>query len=79
MNLGKRQTYCSALMLVALFACASNAAEPSQPKPVPRLQAIPLPGQEISFQRDGVEIARYCFATNLNRPFVYPVIGPSGR
>ena len=62
-----------------LLTSASSAAEPNKPKPVPRLQAIPLPRQEISFQRDGIEIARYCFATNQNRPFVYPILGPSGR
>ena|GEM_PF-316658 len=69
----------TAIVGAFLFACALRAAELRQPKPVPRLQAIPLPRQEISFQRDGIEIARYCFATNQNRPFVYPIIGPSGR
>jgi len=64
---------------ILLSTCASRAAELSKPKPVPRLQAIPLPRQEISIQRDGIEIARFCFATNQNRPFVYPIVGPSGR
>ena len=68
-----------AMAALLLFTCASHAAEPSKPKPVPRLQAIPLPRQEISFQRDGIEIARFNFATNQNRPFVYPILGPSGR
>jgi hypothetical protein len=49
------------------------------PKPVPRMQIIPLPYHQASFQRDGVEIARYHFGTALHRPFIYPVIGPSGR
>lgn len=49
------------------------------PKPVPRMQVIPLPYHQASFQRDGVEIARYHFGTALHRPFIYPVIGPSGR
>lgn len=43
------------------------------------MQAIPLPDAEISFQHDGAEIARYHFAPDLRRPFVFPVIGPSGR
>ena len=47
--------------------------------PFPTAQAIPLPNQEISFQRDGDEIARYHFGPDLRRPFVFPVIGPSGR
>jgi len=60
---------------LALFflASAATAAE------VPRMQAVPQPYQQVSFQRDGVEIARYHFGPELNRPFVFPVIGPSGR
>ena len=51
----------------------------SAPKPVPYMQVIPLPYHQASFQRDGVEIARYHFGPSLNRPFIFPVIGPSGR
>src|SRR5688572_26742874 len=47
--------------------------------PVPAVQAIPLPNYEISFQRDGQEIARYLFGPHLRRPFVFPAVGPSGR
>jgi hypothetical protein len=43
------------------------------------MQALPLPHAEISFQREGVEIARYHYGDDGQRPFVYPVIGPSGR
>jgi len=43
------------------------------------MQAIPLPKEEISFQRNGVELARYYFGHDLNRPFVYPMMGPAGR
>ncbi len=71
--------------LVVMFTlgntCARAAANASltTPRPVPRMQVIPLPGAEISFQRDGVELTRYLFATNQNRPFLFPVNGPSGR
>lgn len=51
----------------------------AQPKPVPRVQAVPLPYEQISFQRDGVEITRYHFAPSLRRPFLFPLIGPAGR
>jgi len=61
----------------ALFLVAAVAA--AEPKPVPRVQAIPEPHAQVSFQRDGVEIARYHYGTDGNRPFIYPVIGPSGR
>ncbi len=45
----------------------------------PCLQTVPQPYHQVSFQRDGAEIARYHFGPELNRPFVFPVIGPSGR
>ena len=64
------------------FLCASAfAAEPPLPaaKPVPLVQAVPQPHAQVSFQRDGVEIARYHYGDDLHRPFVFPVIGPSGR
>ena len=50
------------------------------PKPVPRMQVIPMPNHQASFQRDGgVEMTRYHFGPGLHRPFLFPVIGPSGR
>ena len=50
----------------------------AEPKPVPRIQAVPQPYEQISFEREGVEIARYHFGASLRRPFVFPVIGPAG-
>lgn len=55
------------------------AQEVPEPKPVPRLQVIPQPYGQVSFQRDGVEITRYHFGADLERPFLFPVVGPSGR
>ncbi len=52
---------------------------PPPPQPVPRMQVIPMPDYQASFQRDGLEVARYYFNPSLNRPFLFPVIGPSGR
>jgi hypothetical protein len=51
----------------------------AQPKPVPLLQAIPFPHDQISIQRDGVEITRAHFGSDLKRPFLFPVQGPSGK
>jgi hypothetical protein len=48
------------------------------PKRVPRLQIIPMPYHQASFQHDGAEITRYHFGPALHRPFLFPVIGPSG-
>src|SRR4029450_13735167 len=56
-----------------------GADKRAAPKPVPLMQAVPLPDYEISFQREGIELARYHFNPALRRPFVFPVVGPSGR
>jgi hypothetical protein len=48
-------------------------------RPVPWMQVIPLPEAQASFRRDGVELTRAYFGPDLRRPFLYPVIGPSGR
>jgi hypothetical protein len=64
------------LIHCVLVLASASAAEP---KPVPRMQALPQPEDQISFQRDGVELARYHFGQQQNRPFVFPIIGPAGR
>jgi hypothetical protein len=43
------------------------------------MQVIPLPDGQASIERDGQEISRYWFGPELRRPFLYPLIGPSGR
>jgi len=60
-------------------ACSGAAQDVPEPKPVPRLQVVPMPDDQASFQRDGVEITRYHFGPGLERPFLFPVIGPAGR
>ena len=49
------------------------------PKPVPQMQAVPLPYDQVSLQRDGVELARYHYSSRAVRPFIHPIIGPAGR
>lgn len=51
----------------------------AQPKAPPRMQTVPLPYEQIEFQRDGDPLTRYHYAPTLNRPFLYPILGPSGR
>jgi hypothetical protein len=63
----------------AVVLLASGWAFGAEPKPVPQVQALPQPYQQVSFQREGVEIARYHYGPGTQRPFVFPVIGPSGR
>jgi len=48
-------------------------------RPIPLMQVLPLPHDEASIERDGREIARYLFSPQDRRPFLYPVIGPSGK
>jgi len=63
----------AALALMVLAQVPLPAA-----RPVPRMQVIPLPGGQASVQRDRQEIARYYFGAELRRPFLFPLIGPSG-
>src|SRR5687767_15148175 len=48
-------------------------------RPVPRMQVTPLPEGQASVQRAGQEISRYFFGAELRRPFLYPLVGPSGK
>lgn len=76
-----------ALALVLMSARApARAQEQSQAevplpgaRPVPRVQAIPQPYDQVSIQVDGREWTRYHFGPGLRRPFLFPVVGASGR
>lgn len=74
-----RPTAAAAIIAVALCCGAAVAVDKASKKAVPRLQIIPQPYDQVSFQRDGAEIARYHFGRQLRRPFVFPVVGPSAR
>jgi hypothetical protein len=66
---------------VVAFRASGSHAQIALPaaRPVPLMQVIPMPDDRASFQRDGVELTRYHFGPALRRPFLFPVIGPSGR
>lgn len=68
---------------IGLTALAAHALAdaPGLPdaKPVPRMQVRPLPDAEASFEREGKELTRYHFRSDLRRPYLYPIIGPSGQ
>jgi hypothetical protein len=66
------------LAAVLSIVCAA-AASSAEPKAVPKVQAIPQAHDQVSFQREGVEIARYHFGRDGQRPYVFPLLGPSGR
>ena len=67
------------LWVAVLVGMAMTSGGAAEPKPVPLVQAVPQPYEQVSFQRDGVEIARYHYGPTLLRPFIFPIIGPSGR
>ena len=50
-----------------------------QPKPVPAVQAVPQAHHQLSFEYQGRELTRYHFAPDQERPFWFPITGPSGR
>ena len=72
----------SAWVGVALVGCGELVAGEDvldQAKPVPRVQALPLPEDQASFEYEGRELTRYYFGPALRRPFCYPMAGPEGR
>jgi len=68
---------CSAL-LFAVLPVLGQVDLPSA-RSVPHMQVLPLPALQASVTRDGREISRYYFGGEFYRPFLYPLIGPSGR
>lgn len=77
-KLQKARAFLCPLAVLFITAAAIAQPAPSEPNAVPRMQAVPLPYHQVSFQRDGVELTRYHFGPDLRRPFLFPVIGPSG-
>ena len=76
---GRRQKQGRRWVAGVLVLASGALALAAGPKPVPRLQLVPQPYDQLSFQRDGQEVARYHFGRELRRPFVFPLVGPSGR
>lgn len=68
-----------ALVLALVTSDAFAQVELPSAKPIPQMQVIPLPGDRASVEWHGREISQYYFGKELYRPFLYPLIGPSGR
>ena len=45
----------------------------------PKVQAIPMQSEAVSFRIDDTEIARHNSGWDMQRPYLFPVLGPSGR
>jgi hypothetical protein len=61
-----------------IIACWCGMMQAATPKPVPRVQAVPQPHGEVTFECDGHELTRLHHGADLRRPFLYPVNGPTG-
>lgn len=55
-----------------------SAEELPAAKPIPAVEVEPLPHHQAVFRHRGRELARYHFDPADRRPFLYPLIGPSG-
>ena len=44
-----------------------------------RVQAVPVPNDQVAFEIDGAEVARYHYGGGASKPYVFPLIGPAGR
>jgi Methane oxygenase PmoA len=71
--------WCLTIAVLCAVALLGGSRAGSQSKPVPLLQAVPLPYDQVSIQRDGVEMTRAHFGAGLKRPFLFPIQGPSGK
>jgi hypothetical protein len=84
-NVGMRSTLmCSALafaltsLLFAAEPARGQAALPNA-KPIPLTQVLPHDDDETAIELRGLELTRYHFGKDQRRPFLYPLVGPSGR
>jgi Family of unknown function (DUF6807) len=48
-------------------------------EPLPRVEAIPLQSEGVSFRVAGEEVVRYNAGWDMHRPYLFPVLGPTGR
>jgi hypothetical protein len=66
------------LLGTSTWISAQSEAKGYRPKPIPEMQALPLPHDQVSIQNKGKELFRFHFGNELRRPFIYPVNGPHG-
>src|SRR5437762_298693 len=67
------------LAAIIVSIASSRAGLADEPAPVPSMQVVPQPYDQASFQRDGNDLTRYHFGPTLRRPFLFPIMGASGR
>ena len=72
-------TRAPAVLLLLAVAASAVVAGPAAPPDFPRVQVVPQPGTQFSFQVDGREVLRYLAGPETPKPYAFPVIGPCGR
>lgn len=66
------------LFVALLGSFAVGELSAGEPFALKRCEVLPLPGQQVSLQIDGIEKVRWHFGGEYPRPFFYPLCGPSG-
>lgn len=84
LGLAPQATFCRRFatgILCVLFAASTASAQVDLPnaKPIPMFQVLPHADDETAIERGERELTRYHFGKDLRRPFLYPIVGPSGR
>ncbi len=64
---------------IGLMTDAETLAQGPAPRAIPLFTLVPLPGERVSLCRNELELARYHYGGSTPRPFVFPIIGPSGK
>lgn len=67
------------LILLSAALVPKGATDVDAANDFPRVQAIPIQDDAVSFRVDGKQVLRYNAGHGMFRPYLFPVIGPSGR
>jgi hypothetical protein len=66
-------------VLIASSTFAADDTSLPNARPVPEVQAVPQPHDQVSLEWRGRELTRYHFGSDLRRPFLCPLVGPEGH
>jgi hypothetical protein len=69
----------AATLSLALSLCSQLPSLSAHQAAVPVMQVVPQPHESANIERDGRKLTAWHFGSELRRPFLFPIIGPSGR
>lgn len=67
------------LLSVGVTQLANAQVALPNAQPIPALQVLPHAHDQTAIEYEGKELTRYHFGRDLRRPFLYPIVGPSGK